>query len=188
MSGLDRLLEPMRRQVRNLVARAVVSLVNDGAKMQTLQLGVLKGETRETVERFQNYGLTSVPLAGAECVVLFRNGVRDHPLAIAVDDRRYRPTGLEAGEVELYHYVGDYIRLKNGRIIEVVAGAKVTVTAPEIEITGNVKIVGNVDITGAVAITGGVTATEDVVASGISLVNHTHPGIEPGAGSTGAPQ
>jgi phage baseplate assembly protein gpV len=28
----------------------------------------------------------------------------------------------------------------------------------------------------------------DVVASGISLVNHTHGGIEPGPGSTGAPQ
>ncbi|KAA6204320.1 MAG: hypothetical protein DU430_09180, partial [Candidatus Tokpelaia sp.] len=63
-----------------------------------------------------------------------------------------------------------------------VNGNKLTITMPEIEITGNIKINGNVDITGT------LTASEDVVGAGISLKNHTHGGVETGGGSTGKPK
>lgn len=57
------------------------------------------------------------------------------------------------------------------------AGGQAQVVAP-----------GGVTIIGDVAITGGVTVSEDVIASGISLVNHTHGGVQAGPSSTGAPQ
>jgi phage baseplate assembly protein V len=47
---------------------------------------------------------------------------------------------------------------------------------------------GGVSITGDVTIQGTVTVSEDVVADGISLVGHTHGSVQPGSGSTGAPQ
>lgn len=114
---IRQMLRPLETRLSNMVARAVVSLVNDGLKMQGLQLQVLDGETRGNVERFQSYGLTSVPLEGAEAVVLFVGGRRDHGLAVAVDDRRHRPRNLAAGEVMLYTDEGAQLHLKRGRIV-----------------------------------------------------------------------
>lgn len=118
IADISRLLAPLRTRIANVVARAVVQLVHDGGRMQVTQLNVLSGETREGCERFQEYGLTSVPLPGAEAVVLFVGGRRDHGLVVAVDDRRYRPTGLEPGEVCLYSQHGQRITLKNDGAIE----------------------------------------------------------------------
>lgn len=134
IDAISKLLAPLRARIANLVARAVVQLVDDGGKLQLVQLGVLADETRSGLERFQQYGLTSVPLPGAEAVVLFVGGRRDHGLVVAVDDRRYRLVGLEAGEVALYTDEGDRIHLKRGGVIEVVAAAKVVVDAPAVEL------------------------------------------------------
>lgn len=47
---------------------------------------------------------------------------------------------------------------------------------------------GGINITGPVNITGLVTVTDDVVASGISLVNHKHGGVQSGNSTTDVPQ
>jgi len=119
IDAMQRMIRPLKTGLSNLVARAVVNLVDDSKKMQTLQLSVLTEETREGVERAQNYGFTSVPLAGAEAVVLFVGGRREHGLAVAVDDRRYRLTGLQPGEVALYHKDGASVVMKADGSIEV---------------------------------------------------------------------
>ena len=109
----------INNRVMLTVARAVVSLVDDSTKLQALQLQLLKREIRENVERFQNYGFTAKPHPGAEAVVVFVGGNRDHGLCIAVDDRRYRVLGLLDGEVAIYTDEGDRIHLKRNREIEV---------------------------------------------------------------------
>jgi len=119
IDAMQRMIRPLKTGLANLVARAVVNLVDDSKKMQTLQLSVLTEETREGVERAQNYGFTSVPMSGAEAVVLFVGGRREHGLAVAVDDRRYRLTGLQPGEVALYHKDGASVVLKADGSIEV---------------------------------------------------------------------
>jgi phage baseplate assembly protein V len=118
------LLDPLRRRLANLVARAVVQLVTDSSTLQHLQLAVLTDETRDGCERFQQYGFTSVPVApnaagAAEAVVLWVGGLRDHPLIVAVDDRRFRKTNLAAGEAALYNHQGVYVLLKTGQVVEV---------------------------------------------------------------------
>lgn len=118
MDQINHLLRPLRTRVANLVARATVQLVDDDKAMQSVQLGVLAGEDVDDGERFQPYGLSSVPLAGAEAVVVFPGGDRGHPLVVAVDDRRHRPTGLEAGEVAVYNNAGAQVLLtKDGDIV-----------------------------------------------------------------------
>jgi len=121
MSEVRTLLAPLRNRIANMVARAVVKLVADGGKLQSLQVMVGADETREACERFQEYGFTSVPLPGAEAVVVFVGGRRDHALVAAVDDRRYRPTGLADGEVAVYH--------KDGARIQLAADGSITITA-----------------------------------------------------------
>ena len=121
-------------RLANMVARAVVSLADDSKGVQALQVDVLKGETRDEIERLQDYGFTSVPKPGAEASILFVGGRRDHGLAIAVDDRRYRIKNLESGEVAIYTDQGDKIVLKRGGNIEVTASTKVVINSPLVEL------------------------------------------------------
>lgn len=124
IDSLNRLLAPLKTRIANMVARSVVQLVDDSTRMQMLQIGALAGETREGVERFQNYGFTSVPLEGAEALVLFVGGRRDHGMAVAVDDRRHRMKGLEKGEVAIYSKFGSSIVLRKNGDIELTAATK----------------------------------------------------------------
>ena len=71
-----RSLENLRRRVDLLINRVVISRVDDGKKMQSLDGEILVGEKRTEMERFQNYGFTSRPIEGAEGV-LARAAVQD---------------------------------------------------------------------------------------------------------------
>jgi phage gp45-like len=175
MSAMQRTLRPLLQRLQLMIGRAVVLLVNDGSKLQGLQVSLLADEVRDQVERFQNYGFTSHPLPGAEAVAASVAGNRDHVLVIAVDDRRYRLTALQQGEVAIYTDEGDKIVLKRGGTIEVTASTKVVLDTPLVQCTGNVTVAGT------------LTAGVDVVAAGISLVGHVHGGVDTGVGNTGAP-
>jgi phage baseplate assembly protein V len=132
------LLQRLTRRVDNLVARAIVWKA-DNAKLQNVQVSIQKGEVRNA-ERFQQYGFNSVPLPMAEAVVVFVGGLRDHALCTNVDDRRYRPTDWLEGEVGLYTHEGDFIRLQQGRIVQVVCGTQVDVTAPDVVVHASSKV------------------------------------------------
>ena len=71
----------------------------------------------------------------------------------------------------------------------------------DLHVDGNVTVTGNITCQGTIAagnytgLGGGamtasvsIETTADVVASGISLNNHVHSGVEPGGGTTGGPQ
>jgi phage baseplate assembly protein V len=134
---INRMLSPLRNRIANMVGRAVLQLVDDSKKMQLLQVGLLAEESREAVERFQNYGFTSVPLAGAEGVLVFVGGRRDHGLAIAVDDRRYRKKNLESGEVAMYTDEGDFFIIKRGGIVDLTAATSVDVNTAAATVTAS---------------------------------------------------
>jgi phage baseplate assembly protein V len=119
LDQVNLLLRPLRTRVANMVARAVVQLVDDDVKLQLLQLGVLEGENIDKAEHVSLYGISSVPLVGAEAVVLFPNGDRAHPLVIAVSDRRHRPTGGDPGQVTVYNHTGAKIIMQADGDIEV---------------------------------------------------------------------
>lgn len=157
IDALARFLAPLARRVDNMVARAVLKRADDSTDTQLLQLEVLEGETRDGVERFQEYGFTSVPREGAEVAVVFVGGRRDHGLAIGVEDRRYRIGNLSAGEVAVYNDTGAKVVMKANGDIEVIpkAGQKLKVTA-DVEITGD------------------LTASGEVTGNGVALSTHTH--------------
>lgn len=125
-------LERLARRLRLIVDRAVVRIVSDSLGRQNLQVQTLADATNDDVERFQQYGLTSVPPVGSEAIVLAVGGRREALVAIAVEDKRCRPTGLEDGDVCLYHGDGkSRIILKAGGIIEV-AGKTVNYIASDL--------------------------------------------------------
>jgi phage baseplate assembly protein V len=135
---MQRVVAPMQRLIANLVSRAVIARVDDAGGAQLMQVTVLADETRDACERLQGYGVTSVPLAGAEALVISVGGRRDHMHVIAVNDERYRKAGLQPGEVAVYSHTGAYILLRaNGTIeinapIDMVAGAVVKVAGNQV--------------------------------------------------------
>lgn len=190
----SKLIQPYARRIRLTVSRGIVRLVNDALKLQEVQIALLADETRDGVERFQNYGLTSVPLSGAEGVFLSVGGSRDHGIVIAIDDRRYRLKGLQPGEVALYDDQGQVIKLKRGKAIEItgcdtltaICAVSVTVTAPLVTIEASTKVLlttpllevsGNITAGGNIADQGGSKTM-----AGMREVFDTHNHVEHGTG------
>lgn len=135
----ERLLDPIVRRVQLMIGRCVLTAVNDTPAAQEAQISLLHGEVRDKVERFQEYGFTSVPQDDAEGVAVFVGGDRGHGIIIACEDRRYRLKGMEKGEVALYTDEGDMVHFKRGRVVKMVAGSRAVFDTPLAEFTGQVR-------------------------------------------------
>lgn len=155
-----RALAPLKRRVMLMVGRGIVRVINDALRWQECQVSLLAGEVRDGVERAQNYGFTAHPHPGAEAIVIFLGGNRDHGVIIAADDRRYRLKGLAAGEVALYDDLGKTIVLKRN--------GDVHVTASRLLLDGDLQVNGNVEVDGT------IHATGTIVDDGGNTNHHTH--------------
>lgn len=136
LNDFTRIIAPIKTRIKMMISRAIVNLVDDKTAIQLLQISILKDETKSGVERIQNFGFSSNPKKGAESVVVFVNGNRDHALVIAVDDSRYRIKNLPEGASVHYDWDGNYIKLSKEVGIEINApNEKVTIKA-----SGDIKI------------------------------------------------
>lgn len=111
---VTRILAPTVRRVASMIQRAVVTLVDDSTKAQTLQVKGLGGVVLDQVEHMQPYGLSAYPFASAEAVLVKTAG---GTIAVVVGDRRYRAK-LAEGEVALYTDEGTMVACKRGEIVE----------------------------------------------------------------------
>jgi phage baseplate assembly protein V len=176
------LLRPVARRVALLASRGVVRLSDDAHKLQELQVGLLKGETRGPLERFGEFGWTSRPPVGSEVVALFFGGSRDHGVVVAVEDRNTRPQGLQEGEALAYNAFGVRILLKADGAIEITAPGGVKIEAPELRLSGSLTVDGSITAGGDVSDAAGSMAEIRQ-----TFNDHTHPGVQTGSGSTGPP-
>ncbi len=201
MSNLDK---QNTTTARNLVLRSELSTTNDEKKMQTIQVLGLEEEVLDDVERFQNYGFTSHVLAGGEAIILSVGADRSHPIAIVVDDRRYRFKATKEGEVVIYTDEGDYIHLMRENRIEVktktleVNAETVIVNATDVTIntdkyTVNASAISlnssSFDVTTPDAkFSSKISAVDDIKAGSISSQKHVHTGVESGPDLSGVPK
>ncbi|MFL1562485.1 phage baseplate assembly protein V [Pseudomonas sp. O64] len=160
--------------LKNILVRGTLSLVDGLKKLQELQVKLLAGEIKDGMEHFEPYGFTSNANAGAEVLAGFFGGNRSHGVVICVADRRFRLQGLESGEVALYTDEGDKLHFKRGRVIEIEtmtlkvrADTAVEFDTPEIRTTGKIVSAG------------------DQVAAGISQIDHPHSGVVKGSEVSG---
>lgn len=218
MRALQKLLTPIRRRIMLLLSRGIGRLANSAVPHQRLQIELIPGEVLDDIEHLEPYGFTSHPLPGHEVIAASIGGERSRVVVVIAADRRNRKKGLAPGESAMYTDEGDYILMKRGRIIEVVAGARVKVTAPDVEvvastkvtitspltaISGNLTVGGTAQVTGQITGQGGIAVSGgsgaqvsgnvsvtggNVTADGIGLKTHVHGGVQPGSGTTGAPQ
>jgi phage baseplate assembly protein V len=187
--AMARMLAPYARRIGNLLSRGVVAASSAATKMQTLQARLLADEIKDGLEHFEAYGFTSNPLPGAEVVAAFLDGDRSNGVILVAADRRYRITGLQAGEVAIYTDEGDTITLKRGGVVEidtqtlvVKASTKVTFETPLLETTGKIEAVGDIVSSGGnVADSTGKT----MASMRVTYNGHTH--TDPQGGTTGTP-
>ncbi len=170
----DRILAPLLRRLDMMISRGVLRATSDGEGVQTMQVGLLEDEVADSVERFQTYGLSSVPPNGGDALVCFVQGNRDHGVVLSVNDRGSRPRSLKGGEVILYNNQdvtvllnadGDLVaRAKRNITVETeeeitITAKKLTITiedeiaieAPTIRIKGNIELDGDLTATGVVS-------------------------------------
>ena len=132
----------LQHRVQALIARGVVDSVDDALQLQYADVSLWDGHKPTQVERFQQYGLTTVPLAEAtEVLVAHEGGNTDHPIILAIDDRKYRLNNLKKGDVALYTHTGQKIhispddkkiRLESGPSSIEIDDSGIRLTAPHI--------------------------------------------------------
>ena len=191
IDALQKLTEGMRGKVQLMIGRAILSAISDSGRVQTVQAQLLAGEVQDDVERIQQYGYTSVPLPGAEGVVVFVGGNRDHGLVIATEDRRYRLVGLEGGEVAIYDDLGQKVHLTRNGIVIDGAGLPITIQnapsatmdIPLVTITGSLKVNHSIVADGDVSDQG----TKSMAAMRTSYNGHAHVENNVGGGLTNSP-
>jgi hypothetical protein len=118
-------------RVFHQAVRMTLNKANDNPMMQELNFDGMMQEGRKIVERIQAFGISTMPLprddqggdsgsgggsAGggdapmkgpaAEGLAVFLGGQRNHPVVLAIDDRRHRPMGLKPGESFQYDHQG----------------------------------------------------------------------------------
>ncbi len=104
--ALEKTMQSIRDRIYLMLGRAVLNAITEGGAIQLVHFSALKGEVKDSVQRLQQYGSNSVPLPGALVLFASLNGNRDHPVAICVDDQRFRPTDWVSGDAGSYNYKG----------------------------------------------------------------------------------
>ena len=177
---VQKLLAPLSRRLRLITDKAIITLVNDSLQRQGLQLKVLADESADDVERFQNYGHTSVPPEGSEAIVLGIGGARAGLVAIAVEHKGSRPKNLEAGDSCLYHQEGHRVVLSKDKAVSIEAKSVITEASEK-----TLTISPDNEIQGAMHVTLNITTDADVIINGKSFLDHKHD--LPGGGQTSPP-
>ena len=118
-----------------MIGRAVLTVVDADRMTQSIQVEALQDEVIDEFEHMEPYGFTSHPHPGAEAILAALGGMREHSVAVVVGDKRYRLTGLDAGEVAIYTDENNSggahrIVMKRGREIEMRCGSTVLTLSP----------------------------------------------------------
>ncbi len=149
--------------VKDLICRGIVTALQDGYKLRSLQVHLLNGDVRTDVEHFEPYGFTAEPHIGAEVLTVSLSAKRDHTIAVSTPDRRYRPVSLKPGEVVVYDDLGRKVYLSRDGIrvegvsspVTVETTGNVTIKASKITLDGEVEITKNLTVAGDVKDKGG---------------------------------
>lgn len=185
---IDKALAPVRRRVSQMLIRALVTSVNEDVQRQTLQVKMRADESADDVERFQNYGVSSHPPLGSESILAALGGNLGQLVAIAVENKQYRPKG-EMGDVFLYHLEGHCMHLTKDGVCNITA-KKVNLTAsdefnivsPKVNFTGSINFnntltiseAGDVDSLGGASFAKSLVGIDFMTVNGISVLAHKH--------------
>lgn len=116
------MMERMARRIRSMlgIGRATApSVEGPTPEVQLSFIGTANAgpELRDGVPSMQNYGFASATLPGCDYAVAFLSGDRSKGVAVASNDRRYRPTALKTGEAMMYDNIGQQVYLSQAGVV-----------------------------------------------------------------------
>lgn len=146
--------------------RGKVARVQAGGGVQKIQVEGLDGETVQDLEHAENFGFTSNPPAGSDCVVVPLGGKTSHGIIVTTTNGAYRITGLSDGETAVYNADGAKMMLKKGCVIEIdcdklniKAPSGVNITSEKVECSAVLTAQGQINGNGGMAVQGGSGTT-----------------------------
>lgn len=166
--AVAKLIAPLRRRVQLMIGRAVLKAIDDSKKVQSVQAALTADNIGDDIERYQEYGFTSVPFSGCEAVIVYVGGNMAHGIIVATDDRTKRPTGLTEGDTALYTDKG--VRVLLDRVADEVKLGNTPI---------NFVALANLVLTELTAVQTDQTALKAL------LVAHVHAGVTAGVAVSG---
>lgn len=188
---VDKAVSRIQRRIISMITRAIVVDVIEDLQRQAIQITGESNESGDNIERFQQYGFSSVPPADSEAIIAALKGNLAQRVALAVEKKELRPQG-DSLDVFIYHAEGHSIQLtKDGKCIISVTDAileatsSFTIISPETLIQGPLHVTGGISTdlgifaTGAIQSGSSITAAgivggSDLVADNISYLGHFH--------------
>ena len=175
MMGVD----VIRREVERAKAgvrqafRGLLGSLDKAKRVQLANLDGVAGEALPAMELFQQFGFTSAPPAGTQLIVLPLGGKTSAAVIVASEHGAYRLQLGADGECAIYNQWGDHVWLKQNGEMVAVASAKITATAPIVNINAatsvtvtspNIKLVAStkIEVTSPL-----VTMSQDLQVAGL---------------------
>lgn len=112
---------------RSGITRGKVTAARTRGGRVLLDVTLLHGEVRSRVELLLPAGLTYIPPAGTDVLVLEVGGHRDHLVAVVADDAAQRIIGLGVGETGLRAHGQQVVIRRDG--VEITNALKVTIVS-----------------------------------------------------------
>ena len=167
--------EDINGLIGQLIRKGVIKSVDLGAGFAVMEVGEIVSPPLPWVEAYAgSFRSWSPPSEGEQAILLCPEGDIEGGIILRGLTSDQFPKAGDTADHSIHGAEG---------LIFTLTPAGLQIVAPD-----DVTIEGNVTITGDLGVIGNVAATEDVTASGISLKNHTHSGVQSGAASTGGPQ
>jgi len=112
-------------RLRLIITKAIVDKINDSTEVQLLDVSSLDSEVLKTLERIQEYGLSTVPPAKASAIIGSQGGDRSNSVVLKTGYPQGRPKDKQEGDVTLWDIHGNTIELTSDGIK--VTGAEVNI-------------------------------------------------------------
>lgn len=183
----------LNRRLENLIRLGTIAELDPAAARVRVSAGGLLTDWLPWFARAGEDREWDAPSVGEQCMLLSPSG--DPALGVALvglySAQRQAPDSDPKIHSRTYRDGAfiEYDTASHTLRAALPAAGNVELVAPGgVFIIGDVSIVGSLSATEGATITGTITASVDVDAAGISLVDHAHGGVQPGSGTTGAPQ
>jgi phage baseplate assembly protein V len=163
--------------LRGIAVQGVVLAVHDAGQVQTIDVQTHDGVIRTGIEVMQAAGFASKPAANGALVLLLAVGADPgNMVALPIGSPATRFGNLADGESVIYGADGARVAIRNGGVIEILAGAEVIIKVPNVTVTATagVIITGNVTITGNLTVSGSVSDTNGSMQEMRDDYNHHH--------------
>jgi phage baseplate assembly protein V len=136
---LEAMVEHAASRTDNSAMRGSIESVDDGQKIQRMKIKGRSGEELDKVQRWETWGISSVPPAGSDVLVLCNGGYADEAHIVGCSTAGKRQSAGETGSTTVYDVNGNILQLTAGSAL-LKHASKVVIEAPEIVLIGLVKL------------------------------------------------